>query len=124
MHSPPSLRRADALVLSGITGDLGTSKHLRRDREHLATGCTAGHLRSTASGRFGDAARAIASSRMPDDVRFVVEKPFGSNAATARELHDEMVSSLGEHRLLVVDHFLAKASVENLLTVTTSNALF
>jgi len=61
---------------------------------------------------------------MPDDVRFVVEKPFGSDAATARQLHDEMVASLGEHRLLVVDHFLAEASVENLLTVRTSNAFF
>ena len=73
---------------------------------------------------FGDAARAIASSTMPDDTRFVVEKPFGTDADSARELHDEMVASLGEHRLLVVDHFLAKASVENLLTVRTNNALF
>ena len=28
---------------------------------------------------------------MPDDIRFVVEKSFRSDAATARELHDEMV---------------------------------
>ena len=61
---------------------------------------------------------------MPDDTRFVVEKPFGTDVDSARELHDEMVAALGEHRLLVVDHFLAKASVENLLTVRTNNALF
>ncbi|WP_395154889.1 hypothetical protein [Ilumatobacter sp.] len=73
---------------------------------------------------FGDAARAIASSRMSDETRFVVEKPFGTDAASARELHDEMTASLGSDGLLIVDHFLAKAAVENLLTVRTSNALF
>jgi len=187
MHSPSSPRRADALVLFGITGDLGTSKLIpalvelcrsdrldgvpvvgvgrrqRSDEEFrqlvaAATDSTGADLVNRLELRyvsgdaakigtfdeianilqqavrpviyaalppavFGDAARAIASSRMPDDVRFVVEKPFGSDAATACELHDEMVSSLGEHKLLVVDHFLAKASVENLLTVRTSNAL-
>jgi glucose-6-phosphate 1-dehydrogenase len=73
---------------------------------------------------FGEAAQAIAASRMPSETRFVVEKPFGTDARTACELHDQLTELLGEHGLLVVDHFLAKASVENLLTVRTSNALF
>lgn len=61
---------------------------------------------------------------LPESTRLVVEKPFGDSAEGARRLHDEIVGEIGEGRLFIVDHFLAKSAVENLLTVRTSNRLF
>ncbi len=73
---------------------------------------------------FGDIARAIDASSMPDGTRLVLEKPFGDDAGSAEELHRDVARSIGEDNLFIVDHFLAKAAVENLLTVRTKNAMF
>ncbi len=73
---------------------------------------------------FGDLAQAIHASEMPGDTRLVVEKPFGTNESSALDLHREMTRSIGEANLFIVDHFLAKAAVENLFTVRTMNAIF
>lgn len=72
---------------------------------------------------FGDLARALDASDMPDVTRLVVEKPFGENAESARELYDDITTTLDPDRLFIVDHFLAKPAIENLLTVRTKNAL-
>jgi glucose-6-phosphate 1-dehydrogenase len=72
---------------------------------------------------FGEVAHAIEASRLPEGTRIVVEKPFGSDAASARALFDDMMDAVGAERVFIVDHFLAKAAVENLLTVRTTNAL-
>jgi glucose-6-phosphate 1-dehydrogenase len=74
-------------------------------------------------GIFGAVARGIADSTLPDTTRLVTEKPFGQSAESARTLHEEIVQALDPARLLIVDHFLAKAAIENMLTVRTSNAL-
>jgi len=74
-------------------------------------------------GVFGDVARGIAASALPVTTRLVAEKPFGDDARSARQLHDEIVDVLGPERLFIVDHFLAKSAVENMSTARTSNAL-
>ncbi|WP_420452929.1 hypothetical protein [Ilumatobacter sp.] len=74
-------------------------------------------------GIFGDVARGIDASSLPDTTRLVVEKPFGSDATSARELHDEITAELDGSRLFIVDHFLAKSAIENMLVVRSSNPL-
>lgn len=74
-------------------------------------------------GMFGDVARGISRSTLPDTTRLVTEKPFGSNARSARELFDEITEELDATNLFIVDHFLAKAAIENMLTVRTANPL-
>ena len=74
-------------------------------------------------GIFGDVARGIAGSSFPDTTRLVCEKPFGDDVESARELYDEITDALDPSRLFIVDHFLAKSAIENMLTVRTSNPL-
>lgn len=74
-------------------------------------------------GIFGDVARGIADSSFPDSTRLVVEKPFGEDAESARKLYDEITDALDPDRLFIVDHFLAKSAIENMLVVRSSNAL-
>ena len=72
---------------------------------------------------FGAVARCLADSGLPDTTRLVVEKPFGTDAEDARRLHDEITERIDPERLFVVDHFLAKAAVENLLTFRAANPM-
>lgn len=74
-------------------------------------------------GIFGDVARGIAQSALPESTRLVTEKPFGSSARSARDLFDDITRSLDPANLFIVDHFLAKSAIENMLTIRTSNAL-
>lgn len=55
--------------------------------------------------------------------RLVVEKPFGHDADSARELHREIDRHIGAERLFIVDHFLAKASVELMTTTRWGNPI-
>jgi glucose-6-phosphate 1-dehydrogenase len=72
---------------------------------------------------FGTTAERVGGSRLPDTTRLVVEKPFGHDAASAQELWDDVTSWVAAERVFVVDHFLAKTAIENLLTVRTCNAV-
>ncbi|MFP5488927.1 MAG: hypothetical protein ACLGHQ_11550 [Acidimicrobiia bacterium] len=72
---------------------------------------------------FGTLAARVASSDLPDTARLVIEKPLGHDEASARELWDDITSRIDPERVFVVDHFLAKTAIENLLTVRTCNAV-
>ena len=56
--------------------------------------------------------------------RIVVEKPFGSDLATAQDLNKELRSVVGEDQIYRIDHYLGKETVQNLLVFRFGNAIF
>lgn len=54
--------------------------------------------------------------------RVVVEKPFGRDLDSARELNDVLHQAFDEHAIFRIDHYLGKESVENLLVFRFANA--
>lgn len=72
---------------------------------------------------FAEAATQIGTSSLPSTTRLVVEKPFGDGAASAAELYEAVTAAVPAEQLFMVDHFLAKASVENLLAFRASNPM-
>jgi glucose-6-phosphate 1-dehydrogenase len=57
-------------------------------------------------------------------VRLVIEKPFGWDGQSARELYAEISSAFVEEQVFRIDHYLAKDTVQNLLAVRFANAIF
>ncbi|NND83951.1 MAG: glucose-6-phosphate dehydrogenase (NADP(+)), partial [Acidimicrobiia bacterium] len=57
-------------------------------------------------------------------VRLVVEKPFGTNGATAEALGDAVHECFSEEQVYRIDHFLGKEAVQNLLALRFANPLF
>jgi len=72
---------------------------------------------------FGDVAQQMSESSLSDSTRLVVEKPFGDSEDSARQLFDAITVGIGADDLFIVDHFLAKSSIENMLAVRSANAL-
>ncbi len=72
---------------------------------------------------FGGVAKGVAASSFGDRASLVVEKPFGRDLASAKELYAQITEHLDPDRLFAVDHFLAKGAVENLLTFRSANPL-
>jgi len=56
--------------------------------------------------------------------RLVIEKPFGHDLASARELNRGLTSIFNECQLYRIDHYLGKETVQNILAFRFANALF
>jgi len=56
--------------------------------------------------------------------RIVVEKPFGTDLKSARELNRLMHAVFPESQVYRIDHYLGKETVQNILTLRFANAIF
>jgi glucose-6-phosphate 1-dehydrogenase len=56
--------------------------------------------------------------------RVVVEKPFGHDLATARELNHDIQRVFPEHDVYRIDHYLGKETVQNILAFRLGNGIF
>jgi glucose-6-phosphate 1-dehydrogenase len=56
--------------------------------------------------------------------RIIVEKPFGHDLASARELNRVLHSVFGEHQVYRIDHYLGKETAQNILFFRFANAIF
>lgn len=56
--------------------------------------------------------------------RIVLEKPFGRDIASAKELNKMLTSVFEESQVYRIDHYLGKETVQNILAFRFANALF
>jgi glucose-6-phosphate 1-dehydrogenase len=57
-------------------------------------------------------------------VRIIIEKPFGRDLATAKELNKTVLNVFEEKQVYRIDHYLGKDTVQNLLVLRFSNGIF
>ncbi|WNI18983.1 glucose-6-phosphate dehydrogenase [Actinacidiphila sp. ITFR-21] len=58
------------------------------------------------------------------DASIIMEKPFGSDEASARALNAAVHRVVPEERVFRIDHFLGKEAVQNILAMRFANGLF
>jgi glucose-6-phosphate 1-dehydrogenase len=56
--------------------------------------------------------------------RLVVEKPFGTDLASAKKLNGELRGIVTEHQIYRIDHYLGKETVQNILVLRFANGMF
>jgi glucose-6-phosphate 1-dehydrogenase len=56
--------------------------------------------------------------------RVVIEKPFGTDLASARALNQTLLGVLKEDQIFRIDHYLGKETVQNILVLRFANGLF
>jgi glucose-6-phosphate 1-dehydrogenase len=57
-------------------------------------------------------------------VRLIIEKPFGRDLASARELNELLARHFTEDEVFRIDHYLGKETVQNLLALRFANGIF
>ena len=75
----------------------------------------------------GPITRELAKARLHLDrgrARIVVEKPFGQDLASARELNRTLTAAFNEDQIYRIDHYLGKETVQNILAFRFANTLF
>ncbi|HXG75580.1 MAG TPA: glucose-6-phosphate dehydrogenase [Gaiellaceae bacterium] len=73
---------------------------------------------------FLEVAEGLAEAGVADSGRLVVEKPFGTDLRSARELNGRLSAIFPEERLYRIDHFLGKEPVQDIMYLRFANALF
>jgi glucose-6-phosphate 1-dehydrogenase len=80
---------------------------------------------------FSSIAETLAGKGMVNDpessgpyTRVIVEKPFGHDLESARELNRVAVSAFRERQVFRIDHYLGKETVQNLLVLRFANGIF
>jgi glucose-6-phosphate 1-dehydrogenase len=56
--------------------------------------------------------------------RIIIEKPFGRDQASARELNEKVLGVFDESQVYRIDHYLGKETVQNLLVFRFGNGIF
>ena len=56
--------------------------------------------------------------------RLVIEKPFGTDLASAKALNDELLKIATEHQIYRIDHYLGKETVQNIMVLRFANGMF
>src|SRR5262245_39437139 len=72
---------------------------------------------------FGRVVKGLAEAGLTKTGRVVVEKPFGHDLASARELADELHQYIGESQLYRIDHYLGKMGLEEILYLRFANSM-
>ena len=54
----------------------------------------------------------------------IIEKPFGTDLASAEQLNDVVHKVFGEQQVYRIDHYLGKETVQNLLVLRFANSIF
>ena len=73
---------------------------------------------------FGMVVKGLADAKLTADAAIVVEKPFGHDLDSARELAEELHQYIDESQLYRIDHFLGKMGLAEILYLRFANAMF
>jgi glucose-6-phosphate 1-dehydrogenase len=83
---------------------------------------------STAPEFFGPIVEALGENGLDRhdeaDVRVVIEKPFGTDLESARELNRRVLGVFSEQQVFRIDHYLGKETVQNVLAFRFANGMF
>jgi glucose-6-phosphate 1-dehydrogenase len=66
----------------------------------------------------------LGESGLAEGARVIMEKPFGTDLASARALNQAVHAVLDEEQVFRIDHFLGKETVQNILALRFANGMF
>ena len=66
----------------------------------------------------------LGETGLVDRARVVMEKPFGTDLASARRLNETVHQVFAEEQVFRIDHFLGKEAAQNILALRFANGLF
>jgi glucose-6-phosphate 1-dehydrogenase len=110
-------------LLRYVDGDLGDEATYKAMSDQIGAGQRVLFYLEVPAQLFGRIAQGIAAAGRARGARVMVEKPFGTDLASSRQLNDTMHQYFPEEAIFRVDDWLAFDPVENVLFVRFANAV-
>jgi glucose-6-phosphate 1-dehydrogenase len=109
-------------LLRYIDGDYRDKETFARLRQVLDGAKRPLHYLAIPPSMFATVVKGLADSSCAKDARIVVEKPFGRDLASARDLNRVVGSVFAEESVFRIDHFLGKEAIMNILYFRFANS--
>jgi glucose-6-phosphate 1-dehydrogenase len=110
--------------LSYVSGDFSDPATFHRVAGALGTARLAVFYLEVPPNLFAPVVKGLADSGLlGPEARVVIEKPFGHDLASARELSKELHQHVRESQLFRIDHFLGKMGLDEILYLRFANAM-
>jgi glucose-6-phosphate 1-dehydrogenase len=107
--------------------DFASLMHFLRGMERSATSTRVYYL-ATAPKFYEPAIENLGRAGLADEKggprRVIIEKPFGTDLESARQLNSAIHAVFGEQQVYRIDHYLGKETVQNLLVLRFANTIF
>src|SRR6516165_2801043 len=110
-------------LLHYVDGDYKDAATFQAIRKELGSAERPAHYLAIPPALFELVVEQLDKARCTDGARVVVEKPFGHDLASARELNRILLGSFDEEHIFRIDHYLGKRPVHNMLFFRFENAV-
>ena len=121
----------DVQYIHGSSNDVTSLNRLDRMVKEIAAGASADnrlYYLALSPTLYESTINALSDAGMLDESQgtrhLVVEKPFGTDLASARQLNEAFHARAAEHQLFRIDHYLGKDTVQNLIVFRFGNSIF
>jgi glucose-6-phosphate 1-dehydrogenase len=108
-------------LLRYVDGDYHDASTFDQLRKELGSAARPGYYLAIPPALFGLVTEKLACTSCSDGARVIVEKPFGTDLASARELNHILLATFPESGIFRIDHYLGKQPVRNLLYFRFAN---
>src|SRR5262249_49362547 len=110
-------------LLRYVDGDYNEPATFEAIRRALGSAQRPAHYLAIPPALFGVVVEQLAKAGCTNGARVVVEKPFGHDLESARELNRILLTSFDEKSIFRIDHYLGKKPVHNLIFFRFANSL-
>jgi glucose-6-phosphate 1-dehydrogenase len=111
-------------LLRYVDGDYADAATFEQLHQVLGEAKRPLHYLAVPPSLFGTVAAGLSRSGYTQDARLVIEKPFGHDRASAKQLNNTLRRFFPEESIFRIDHFLGKEPVQNLLYTRFANPMF
>jgi len=105
-----------------VDGDYHDAATFQQLRKELGSAQRPAFYLAIPPALFGLVTEQLGKSNCDSCARVIVEKPFGTDLASARDLNRILLGSFPETAIFRIDHYLGKQPVRNLLYFRFSNS--
>ena len=109
-------------LLRYVSGDYNEPATFQTIRKEVGAARRPAHYLAIPPALFGVVVQQLAKSACNQGARIVVEKPFGHDLASARELNKILLGTFNEEHIFRIDHYLGKRPVQNMVFFRFANA--
>ena len=106
------------------TGAAGLGEAVARAEEEIGGDVRRLHYLSIPPAADREVIQMLADAKLVERSRVVMEKPFGTDLASAVALNDMLHQFFDEEQIFRIDHFLGKEAAQNILAFRFANGLF
>ena len=110
-------------LLRYVDGDYADAATFQAVRNALGDAKNPAHYLAIPPSLFGKVVEQLVASGCSNGARMIVEKPFGHDLESAKDLNRILHSAFDESAIFRIDHYLAKGSVLNMVSFRFSNSI-